>query len=241
MGFEELRREYQTAGFDLGDLAEDPIQQFLRWYQDATNAGIEEPNAMVLATVSAHGVLSQRHVLLKGLLSNAGEWLAPDGAETDDRGDGGPSGHGGGFVFYTNYRSRKATELDRHGQCSILFPWTEVARQIVVTGTAERAPDSVADRYFSSRPRESQLGAWASEQSTVLNDRSELEQRFAEAETRFADTVIPRPEHWGGYLVRPTEVEFWQGGTHRLHDRLVFVQETRDESTNVWTVERRSP
>ena len=211
--FADLRHEYRTAGLDPSDLAGDPLDQFRMWFDDAVAAGIDEPNAMVLSTVDPEGRPVSRHVLLKSLDAL-------------------------GFRFYTNYNSRKAAHLAGSSACCLLFPWTEVARQVVVLGTAAKSDPAEADAYFASRPRESQLGAWASPQSEVIADRAVLERAFAEAEERFAGRDVERPPHWGGYVVSPTAVEFWQGGLSRLHHRLIYL---RDDADSPWHVERRAP
>lgn len=213
MSLEDLRKEYRTAPFDPADVTADPISQFETWFADATEAGITEPNAMVVATVGEGGRPWQRHVLLKG--------LSP-----------------AGFTFYTNFTSRKGSELEANPACSLLFPWTDMARQVIVGGIASKVADDVADAYFAARPRESQLGAWASDQSTVIDSRATLEAQFAAATERFADQPIPRPPHWGGFEVAPESVEFWQGGEHRLHDRVVY---NREPGQTNWTITRLNP
>lgn len=211
MRFEDLRKEYRAAGFGPADAHRDPIEQFRRWFDDAVDAGIEEPNAMVLATVDASARPTQRHVLLKGLDAE-------------------------GFVFYTNFTSRKADHLAENPSCALLFPWTEMARQVAIEGPATKVSDGTADEYFASRPRESQLGAWASDQSAVVANREVLEANLAEVTARFSDNEIPRPPHWGGYVVYPRVMEFWQGGLGRLHNRVVYRRDGAD-----WVTERRSP
>lgn len=174
---------------------------------------------MVVATADAEGRPSQRHVLLRG--------LSP-----------------AGFVFYTNFTSQKGTELTARPACSLLFPWTELARQVIVSGMASKVEDDVADAYFASRPRESQLGAWASNQSEVIESREVLVAQFAEVAERFGDGPVPRPPHWGGFEVAPETVEFWQGGQHRLHDRVVYQRTENGDGEGAgagWRTERRSP
>jgi pyridoxamine 5'-phosphate oxidase len=192
------------------DLAGDWPTQFGRWLADAINAGLPEPNAMVLATADPAGRPSARSVLLKGY---------------DVR----------GFVFFTNYRSRKGTELTANPYASLAFPWYALHRQVIVIGPVEPTSRAETEDYFATRPRGAQLGAWASNQSQPLASRTELEEAWAEAGGRFPDEVPP-PPHWGGYRVAPTSVEFWQGRISRLHDRLRFrlVGET-------WLVERLNP
>jgi pyridoxamine 5'-phosphate oxidase len=206
------RREYADRGLAEGDLGSDPIVAFGEWLDAAALAGLHEPNAMVVSTFGADGP-SSRMVLLKGL---------------DDR----------GFVFFTNYRSRKSIELDTEPACALLFPWHPLERQVRVEGTATHVDAEESDAYFRSRPRAAQLGAWSSPQSEVVESRDYLEQRFLHEQDRFADHIeIPRPEHWGGIRVRPHRVEFWQGRPGRLHDRVRF--DRVDESR--WAVERLAP
>jgi pyridoxamine 5'-phosphate oxidase len=191
-----LREEYGRGGLDLPDLADDPIEMFERWLAQVIDAGMHEPNAMVVSTVSAEGQPSSRMVLLKG---------------ADER----------GLVFYTNYASRKGIELAANPRCALLLPWHDLQRQVRLEGTAEPVTREENEHYFDTRPRASQLGAWASPQSRVVAGREELEQRYREVEDRFPDDV-PLPENWGGYLVVPETVEFWQGRRGRMHDRLVY-------------------
>ena len=195
-----LRAEYQLSGLDESELTADPVEMFTGWFDNARAAGVLEPNAMVLSTVSADGVPSARTVLLKGLSS-------------------------GGFVFFTNYESRKARELGANPHCSLVFGWYQLQRQVRVEGVASRVSRAETDGYFASRPRDSQLGAWASPQSTVVPSRSVLDASYAEVEERFAGVDIPSPPHWGGYVVTPERVEFWQGRRSRMHDRLEYRRE----------------
>jgi pyridoxamine 5'-phosphate oxidase len=197
---------------ELDGLAADPMEQFARWYADAEAAGEPEPEAMSLATVGADATPSVRIVLLKQFDQD-------------------------GFVFYTNRTSRKGQELTANGAVALAWRWTRLERQVRVTGRAHLADDADSDAYFASRGRGSQLGAWASRQSQVLSDRAELEQRLADADDRFAGGEVPRPPWWGGYVVVPDTVEFWQGRPDRLHDR--FRYRGGDESG--WTIERLSP
>jgi pyridoxamine 5'-phosphate oxidase len=209
-----LRREYGDAGLDVPDLAADPVSMFRRWLADTVAAGVHEPNAMVVTSVSVGGRPSARMVLLKAV---------------DER----------GFVFYTNYDSRKGRELDAEPASALLFPWHELQRQVRVEGRAERVSREESEAYFASRPRASQLGAWASPQSDEVAAREELEQRYAETEARFADSEeVPLPPNWGGFRVVPDVVEFWQGRKGRMHDRLVY-RRTGDESP--WSIERLAP
>lgn len=206
-----LREEYSTGGLVEDDLASDPVTMFRRWIGEATAAGLHEPNAMVVATVSADGRPSSRMVLLKGL----GER---------------------GFVFFTNTASRKGSELSGNPACALLFPWHPLERQVRVDGTATPLPPHEVAAYFASRPRRSRLGAWASHQSQEVASRDELAESYAAMEERFPGEV-PVPEEWGGYVVAPAAVEFWQGRPGRMHDRLVY---RRDEGGG-WAVVRLAP
>jgi len=208
-----LRAELQAKGLRRADLHQDPLAQFDAWFQFAIEADVHEPHAMVVSSVGLDGMPSSRHVLLKGF------------------------DHG--FVFFTNYTSQKGRELLDHPQASICFPWNILARQVRVVGTVEKVSSAESDDYFGSRPRGSQIGAWASHQSEVIADRSVLESRWAEADKRFEGTEVPRPPHWGGFRVLPREVEFWQGKPSRLHDRFRY---TADASLPTgWRIERLSP
>ena len=206
-----LRHEYDTQGLDVLALEHDPMAQFARWFTDAAAEGIYEPHAMTLATVDADCRPSCRYVLLRGV---------------DAR----------GFQFFTSYRSAKARELEASGQAALTWGWLEQHRQVRAAGPVRRLPAGESDAYFASRPRGSQIAAWASPQSDVLADRAELERRVAEAEARFAGREVPRPEHWGGYLLEPVEVEFWQGRENRLHDRLRYRR-----TDGGWRLERLAP
>jgi pyridoxamine 5'-phosphate oxidase len=202
----------RTLGRD--DLHDDPVREFREWLDDAEDAGVTFPNAMALATADADGRPSVRHVLLRGVDAL-------------------------GFVFYTNRESRKGNDLAVNPWASLVFLWRELDRQITVTGPVERVSDQESDDYFASRPREAQIGAWASAQSTVIPDREALDRRFAEADRRFADGDVPRPPHWGGYRVLPESVEFWQGRAFRLHDRFRYTRDGAEPTG--WRVERLSP
>jgi pyridoxamine 5'-phosphate oxidase len=202
-----LRREYGDRGLDTPDLAPDPIEMFGRWFDDTVAAGLHEPNAMVVTTVSADGQPSTRLVLLKAI---------------DER----------GFVFYTNYGSRKAQDIEVNPAVSLLFPWHDLQRQVRVEGTASRVSRQDSESYFGSRPRGSQLGAWASPQSQEVASRAELDEMYRGVEEQFADSdVVPLPPEWGGYRVRPDLVEFWQGRVGRMHDRLVYRRDSERWST----------
>ena len=191
-----LRREYTAHGLSEADLAADPVTMFRRWYDDAVSAGLHEPNAMVVSTVSADGRPSSRMVLLKGF--------------SDE-----------GFVFFTNQASRKGQELATEPRCALLFPWHPLERQVRVEGTASDLTRAEVAAYFATRPRGARLGAHASHQSRVVASREELEAAYAAADAAYPDEV-PVPEEWGGYRVRPEVVEFWQGRPGRMHDRLVY-------------------
>jgi pyridoxamine 5'-phosphate oxidase len=205
-----LRAEYARSGLVESDLAADPITMFRGWMNDAVAAGVHEPNAMVVATVGADGAPSSRMVLLKGL---------------DER----------GFVFFTNTHSRKGSELAVNPRCALLFPWHPLERQVRVDGVASPLPAADVAAYFAVRPRDSQLGAWASHQSRPVSGRDELTKSFDEVAERFPDEV-PVPDEWGGYVVRPDAVEFWQGRPGRMHDRLVYRRDG-----DGWTTGRLAP
>jgi pyridoxamine 5'-phosphate oxidase len=206
-----VRDEYTRAGLTEADADVNPIVEFNRWFDDAVAAELRHPNAMTLATVDAEGRPSARVVLLKGV---------------DER----------GFVFFTNYESRKGRELAARPVASLVFFWCELERQVRVDGTVTKASDDESDAYFATRPYGSQIGAWASEQSAVVASREVLEARARELEVRFAGGEVPRPDHWGGYRVAPVAIEFWQGRPNRLHDRLRYRLEG-----GVWTRERLAP
>ncbi|HEX5565758.1 MAG TPA: pyridoxamine 5'-phosphate oxidase [Streptomyces sp.] len=208
-----MRAQYRAEGLMEGDLADDPYKQFLRWFEDAVTAGLHEPNAMVLSTAGADGRPSSRTVLLKRF---------------DER----------GFVFYTNYGSRKGREIGANPHVSLLFPWHAIARQVIVSGTAERTGRDETAAYFRTRPHGSQLGAWTSEQSSSVASREELDRTYAALAARYPETEdVPVPPRWGGYRVTAETVEFWQGRENRLHDRLCYVR----KGSAAWTVERLSP
>jgi pyridoxamine 5'-phosphate oxidase len=206
-----LRRSYARASLGEGDVAADPIAQFLAWFDDAQAAELREPNAMTLATATPDGAPSARIVLLKGV---------------DER----------GFVFYTDYRSRKGEELAANPRAALVFHWAELERQVRVTGTVARVSREESEAYYRTRPVDSRIGAWASHQSRPIAGRAELEAREADLARRYADGDVPLPPHWGGYRVAPETVEFWQGRPSRLHDRLRYVR-----GDGAWRVERLSP
>ncbi|MGI8577414.1 MAG: pyridoxamine 5'-phosphate oxidase [Nocardioidaceae bacterium] len=206
------RREYEARGLTEGELGRDPIAAFIGWLADAEVAGVYEPNAMVVATAAGNAP-SARMVLLKAV---------------DER----------GLVFHTNYRSRKAVELTANPACALLFAWHPLERQVRFEGTTERVEPAESDAYFATRPRGSQLGAWASPQSEPVPGRQYLQDRYQHETDRFANSEqVPRPPHWGGMLVRPHSVEFWQGRPGRMHDRIRF--ERADATT--WVIDRLAP
>jgi pyridoxamine 5'-phosphate oxidase len=206
-----LRKEYTSAGLDKADVDPDPIVQFHEWFENAVEADLHEPNAMILATATADGKPSARTVLLKGY---------------DER----------GFVFYTNYEGRKAVELESNPRAALVFYWGELVRQVRVEGTVSRVSVEESDEYFASRPRGSRLGAWASEQSRVVDGRRTLEQKLHSLQAEYENREVPRPPFWGGYRVEPEAIEFWQGREDRLHDRLVYRRED-----GAWRIERLQP
>lgn len=206
-----FRQDYQTSGLEVSDLHPDPIQQFERWFEEAVQTVQHEPNAMSLATVS-EGRPSLRIVLLKGF---------------DER----------GFMFYTNYLSRKGEDMASNPHVALTFWWPELSRQVRIEGVAAKLSAEESDLYFQSRGRGSRIGAWASPQSQVLVDREELENKVKDMASRFeGEEVFPCPPHWGGYLVSPDKMEFWQGRKSRLHDRLVY-----EKGENGWTILRLAP
>ncbi|MFB6098529.1 MAG: pyridoxamine 5'-phosphate oxidase [Salinibacter sp.] len=209
-----LRREYARAELTRNHVADDPIEQFRNWFDEARDAEIEEPNAMTLATAAPDGTPSARIVLLKGI---------------DER----------GFHFYTNYESRKGTDLSQNPHAALVFWWNPLERQVRIEGTVERMPEEESTAYFHRRPRGAQLGAWASPQSRIIESRAELEENLEEIRAEYENRdEIPRPPHWGGYVVRPEQIEFWQGRPSRLHDRLRYRRPSGEEA---WILERLAP
>ena len=211
MDASSLRNEYTRTGLDRADVDPDPIVQFHDWFENAVEADLHEPNAMILATATTGGKPSARTVLLKGY---------------DER----------GFVFYTNYEGRKAKEIEANPACALLFYWGELERQVRIEGRATRLSGEESDAYFASRPPGSRLGAWASEQSHPVEDRSILEERVRALQAEYEGREIPRPPFWGGYRIEPETIEFWQGRENRLHDRIVYHRSGRG-----WKIVRLQP
>lgn len=212
MDLSDFRKEYSNRGLHREDMDESPIVVFEKWFQQATELKIPEPNAMSLATVSPQGIPSLRTVLLKAF---------------DER----------GFTFFSNYESRKAQEIGANPSVCILFPWVTLERQVIVQGRVEKISTQDSLNYFMTRPRESQLGAWVSNQSQPIESREYLLNKLEENQKRFKDAEIPLPPFWGGYRIVPETVEFWQGGPGRVHDRFLYTR----KSTSSWEISRLSP
>jgi pyridoxamine 5'-phosphate oxidase len=208
----DLRKEYSKETLDISTIQKDPVKQFQLWFDEALKSDALEPNAMNLATINESGRPSSRIVLLKGI-------------------------EAGKFQFYTNYQSKKGRDLEQNTACALTFFWPELERQVRIEGTAERVESSVSDTYFISRPRGSQIGAWSSPQSSIINNRAILEERVKQIESRFHNQeTLPRPNQWGGYQVTPFLIEFWQGRPSRLHDRIEFTL-----VDNGWKIHRLAP
>ena len=212
MRYEKFRREYTAGGLTREQLDSCPLRQFEVWLEQAVQSELGDPTAMVLATVTENGTPWQRIVLMKGLSAQ-------------------------GFVFYTNHGSDKAKAIQREPNVSLLFPWNALDRQVIAAGGVEKVDPVEAASYFATRPRESQIAAWASRQSSPLSARAELQQQAQKLSMEFGEGEIPMPDFWGGYRVRPRRMEFWQGGEHRLHDRFVY----RLDSQGDWNIEQLQP
>ena len=207
-----IRTEYTKATLDIDSVHHNPIEQFGQWFNEALAAQVPEPTAMHLSTVNEHGCPSGRIVLLKGVENSR-------------------------FVFYTNYQSRKGKDMDANPACSLTFFWPELERQVRIEGIVLRISSTRSDEYFQSRPRTSQIGAWTSPQSTIIDNRFILEERMKQVEKRFeGQDPLPRPQQWGGYEVEPMLIEFWQGRPNRLHDRILYVW-----VDNEWKIRRIAP
>jgi len=219
----DIRKDYKLASLEESDVAANPIDQFTRWWNEAVASQIDEVNAMTLATVNAAGVPAARIVLLKGYNPN-------------------------GFIFFTNYESDKGKNLAQNPNAAIVFFWKELERQIRIEGTVQKVSAEESDRYFNSRPASSRIGAWASPQSAVIENRLVIEQNVERYSSIFANDSIERPDHWGGYIVKPRSIEFWQGRSSRLHDRIRYTIEanaynaaTDTRSDANWKIERLAP
>ncbi|MCE2823875.1 MAG: pyridoxamine 5'-phosphate oxidase [Sediminibacterium sp.] len=219
----DIRKDYKLASLEEADVASNPIDQFTRWWNEAVASQIDEVNAMTLATVNAAGVPAARIVLLKG--------YNPEG-----------------FIFFTNYESDKGKNLAQNPNAALVFFWKELERQIRIEGTVQKVSAEESDRYFNSRPASSRIGAWASPQSAVIENRLVIEQNVERYTSIFANDSIERPDHWGGYIVKPTSIEFWQGRSSRLHDRIRFKLQTSDYNAATdtrtdanWKIERLAP
>jgi pyridoxamine 5'-phosphate oxidase len=208
----DIRQDYSKASLDKKDVKLNPIDQFNHWFSEAIQSQVTEPNAMTLSTVTEDGRPSGRIVLLKGI-------------------------ENGKFIFFTNFQSQKGRELEKNPSCALTFFWPDLERQVRIEGVAARLNDSAAEQYFQSRPRASQIGAWSSPQSSIIENREILEARVKEMEKKFeGKEVLPKPHQWGGYEVDPFEIEFWQGRRSRLHDRMLYTK-----ADGKWSIHRLAP
>lgn len=209
----DLREDYRLQSLNISEVEKNPILQFQKWFEEALQSDLKEPNAMTLATATSSGIPSARIVLLKGYSEN-------------------------GFLFYTNYTSRKGKELLENPKAALVFCWLELERQIRIEGRVEQLSPEVSTAYYQSRPKGSQIGAWASPQSEVIPDRSILEENVEQLKEEYAEKVeLPRPPHWGGFAIIPTMIEFWQGRSSRLHDRIRYEQASNGD----WKIDRLAP
>lgn len=207
-----IRQEYLMTSLSETDMDQDPVVQFQHWFEQALHSSIDDVNAMTLSTADMQGIPSSRIVLLKGIQQ-------------------------GQFVFYTNYQSRKGRELESNPQVSLNFYWKELQRQVRIAGPVSKTSAEDSEEYFASRPLESQLGAWASHQSEILDSRAMLEARFEEIKQKYRDLPVPKPPHWGGFAVDPVYIEFWQGRANRLHDRICYQKQAAGQ----WLRQRLNP
>lgn len=213
MKIADLRQDYLLKSLDVSDVNANPFLQFEKWFNEALKSEILEPNAMTLATVSSEGKPSARVVLLKGL-------------ETE------------GFVFYTNYDSKKGQDMDQNPYVALCFNWLDLQRQVRIEGIVSKVSDEISTEYFNSRPKSSRIGAWSSPQSQIVGNRAFLEEKYKELSQKYENTEgVPRPKFWGGYIVKPTMIEFWQGRSSRLHDRIVYEK----TEGGAWKIERLAP
>lgn len=208
----ELRKEYTLRALIEGEVHASPIEQFTSWWNQALESKIEEVNAMALSTLSQEGLPESRIVLLKGYSAE-------------------------GFIFFTNYQSSKGTQLQQNAHCSLLFFWKELERQVRISGKAKKISEQESDAYFNSRPEGSKIGAWASPQSSVVESQEWLTENFEKIKNKYIHTAIPRPSHWGGFIVQPSTIEFWQGRPSRMHDRIRYSA----SATGEWKIERLAP
>lgn len=207
----KMRQEYRSGNLDEKEMPSNPLDQFRNWFEEAISSGITEPNAMTVATSTAEGKPSARVVLLKEMNDN-------------------------GFIFFTNYNSRKGHELITNPFVAVVFDWHDIERQVRIEGIIEKVDENESDAYFNIRPNESKLGAWASPQSKIVSGREELEELEKSYAIRFKGNEIPRPPHWGGFLIKPTMIEFWQGRPNRMHDRMAYYKNGSN-----WELRRLAP